>query len=144
MQTLPQPMITAFLALAALPTALFLSILVNRLVAYFVTPLFDWKKLDKRWIMYIAAVVGFILAWFAQINLLPTIFPNVVVGRIVTAFIIGGGANLIHDIIKSLKQAFGGTLFTGELSLEAGAVQTDEITVQPAAPAAAAPQGEPQ
>lgn len=134
MYTQPIPT-TDFFDLAAIPVALLLSILVNRLVAYFFTPVFVRMKWDRELLMYVAAVLGFALAWFAQINLLPAIFPNPLVGQIVSAVIVGGGANLIHDIIKSLGGAFGGTLMTEELSFASGALQTQEVTIQqPATP----------
>jgi hypothetical protein len=124
-----QPMQSIFFDPTVLVTALFLSLLVNRIVAYFATPIFESRKWNKKWLMYVSAFVGLLLSWFARLNLLPGLFPDPVVGILVTAFIVGGGANLIHDIIDGLGGAFGGTLLTGDVSLEKGAVQTQEISL---------------
>jgi hypothetical protein len=119
-----------------LAVALFLSLMVNRVVAYFATPIFEAQKWDRKWLMYVAALVGLALSWLANLNLLPGLFPNPLVGMLVTAVIVGGGANLIHDIIEALGSAFAGTLLTGKVSVERGAVQADTVTLEqhPATP----------
>jgi hypothetical protein len=126
----PQTVPVTFFDPGILAVALFLSLVVNRIVAYFATPIFEARKWDKRWLMYVSALVGLLLSWAANLNLLPGLFPNPLVGMIVTAVIVGGGANLIHDIIDSIGGAFGGTLLTGKVSVERGAVQADTLTFE--------------
>jgi hypothetical protein len=89
---------------SALQTAFLLAVLVNRLVAFFVTPIFERNHLDRFYLMYVSALVGFALTLFAGINLVPTLFTNTLVGQILTAIIVGGGANLLHDLTSGGTQ----------------------------------------
>ncbi len=75
-----------------------LMILANRLVEAIFTPIFDRYELDKVWLMYIAWIVSGIFVWFSGVNLFTGIIPSDVVGKIVTAVVAGGGANLLHDL----------------------------------------------
>lgn len=89
-----------------LSTAVLLSVLGNRLVAGLITPLFERKKWDKFWLMYIAWGVCGVVAALGEVNLLADVLPERiwgvlsgrVVGIVLTALISGGGANLIHDV----------------------------------------------
>lgn len=84
--------------------ALFLSLLVNRIVEGIAQPIRkQWPKLSLWWLIYVAWVVGGLLAFAAGINLLPDLFPDETVGRVVSAVIIGGGANLIKSIFNALE-----------------------------------------
>lgn len=112
--------------LGALPTAFFLAVLVNRLIAYFLTPLVEHQGWNKTFLMYAAALLGFALAMLAEVNLLPLIFPNPLVGRIVTGVIVGGGANLIHDVIG----AVGGVTNLTAGRVETGPVHADAVTIE--------------
>ena len=75
-------------------------ILANRLVESLVTPIFDKYDLDKFWLMYVAWAFSGIIVGFTQVNLFATHIPNEIVGLVLTAFVAGGGANLLHDLVS--------------------------------------------
>lgn len=84
--------------------ALFLSLLVNRIVEGIAQPIRkQWPNLSLWWLIYVAWIVGGLLAFLANINLVPDLFPDPLVGRVVSAVIIGGGANLIKSIFNALE-----------------------------------------
>jgi len=56
---------------------------------------------DLWWLLYLALATGFCIAWFAPVNLFGELMPNVIVGRILTGILVGGGASLIHDVFDS-------------------------------------------
>lgn len=85
-----------------LAIALFLSLVVNRIIEYAVKPVKQrYPDLDMWWLVYVAWVAGAALAWVAQINLFADYLPNPLAGLILTAIVVGGGANLLHDIFQS-------------------------------------------
>lgn len=88
--------------------AVFLSTVTNRLVAAFVKPLWTKFSLDPFWLLYISWLIGGALAWLAGINLVAVYIPDPLAGRILTAVVVGGGANLIHDLFD-LKPDSGST-----------------------------------
>ena len=73
-------------------------VLANRLVAALVTPLFDKYNLDKFWLMYPAWILAGVLVWLTGVNLFAAYIPNVLIGKILTAIVAGGGSNLLHDL----------------------------------------------
>lgn len=87
----------------ALTQAIFLATVNNRLIEYFVSPLFEayWPD-GRRWLLYVAALTGGLLSFLAGIDLLAA--AGVDLGQpanlIVSAVIVGGGANLIHDVLS--------------------------------------------
>jgi hypothetical protein len=88
----------------ALAAVLFLAFVNMKVIEYFVTPLFDRFKLDHGALLYIALLTGFGLGMTVDSTLfLPNLFVYPIVGRIVTAVLIGGGSNLIHDIVEGGK-----------------------------------------
>jgi hypothetical protein len=78
----------------------FLVVLVERVVAAFITPVFDKFKWDKFILIYIAWLLGALLVFGANINLLEKLIPTLppIVGQILSAIVAGGGANLLHDV----------------------------------------------
>jgi hypothetical protein len=78
----------------------FLVVLVERVVAAFVTPIFDKFKWDKFILIYIAWLLGALLVFGANINLLEKLIPTLppIIGQILSAIVAGGGANLLHDV----------------------------------------------
>ena len=50
--------------------------------------------------VYINLVTGFLIGWFAQVNLLAGIVPEETVGRILSSLLIGGGSSLLYKIFK--------------------------------------------
>ena len=84
-----------------LSIALFLSIVTNRLIAAFTAPIKQkYPTLDMWWLIYVAWVVAGGLAWASGINLFDAYLPDPLIGRILTATVCGGGANLLNDIFK--------------------------------------------
>ena len=82
-----------------LTVALFLSVLTNRVVEAFVAPLKKrYPDFDMWWLVYVAWIVGGFVGWLANVNLFVAYIPSELAGRVMTAVVIGGGANLINDI----------------------------------------------
>jgi len=73
-------------------------VLANRLIAALVTPLFEKYNWDKYWLMYASWVLSGILVWLAGVNLFAAFIPGELIGKILTAVVAGGGANLLHDL----------------------------------------------
>jgi len=97
----------AVLAPTPIETALFLVFVVNRFTAGAITPIFDKFKWDKFYLMYVSWVVGALVVFLADINLFAAYLPaNVeIIGRLLTALLAGGGANILHDITDNQKPA---------------------------------------
>jgi hypothetical protein len=78
--------------------AVFLSLVNNRVIEYFAIPLFERFKWDKSLLLYVSAITGFAIALLANADLfMPGLFTPLV-SKIISAIIIAGGSNLIHDI----------------------------------------------
>ncbi len=73
-------------------------VLANRLVAALITPIFDKYAWDKFWLMFVAWALAGVFVWLADVNLFAAFIPNALVGKILTAVVAGGGANLLHDL----------------------------------------------
>lgn len=73
-------------------------VLANRLVAALVTPIFDKYGWDKFWLMFVSWVLSGVFVWLTGVNLFAPYIPNVLVGKVLTAVVAGGGANLLHDL----------------------------------------------
>lgn len=88
-----------------LEKALYIATLGNRLVEALVAPI--WKKfeLDTFWLMPIAWVVCGVLGALAGLNLFADVFPDPLVGVILTAIAIGCGANFLHDFFDFFKKS---------------------------------------
>lgn len=88
-----------------LAIVLALAVLANRLVAAFITPLFEKYQLDRFWLLYVAWAVAGVLVWLTGVNLFAAYIPSALAGQILTAICAGGGANLFHDLVdKPLVQ----------------------------------------
>lgn len=86
----------------ALVIALFLATVTNRLVEAVVAPVKQkYPSLDLWYLIYVAWVVGGLLAWLSGVNLFAEYLPGELVGRILTAIVVGGGANLIADMFPT-------------------------------------------
>lgn len=86
--------------MGALAAAILIAIFGERVVQYFVTPLFEKYGWDKTWLLYVGALPGFILCVAAKIDLFAMlgIALPYYLGVIATGIAVGGGANLVHDI----------------------------------------------
>ena len=57
----------------------------------------------RWWLIYVALVVGAALGWFSGRNMFLVLEIPVVVGRILTALLIGGGTQLIHRVVNQAR-----------------------------------------
>ena len=73
-------------------------VLANRLVEMLVTPLFDKYGWDKFWLMYPAWILSGVFVWVTGVNLFAAFIPDPLIGKILTAIVAGGGANLLYDL----------------------------------------------
>lgn len=86
----------------ALTSALLLAVVVKSVLDAIAEPLRNkFPQLDLWWFDYVALVVGGVAAWFAEINLFAPYFANELLGRLMTAFVIGGGAKLINQVFSN-------------------------------------------
>ena len=90
--------------------AITLATVTNRLVACFVTPIFVKFKLDTWWQMPVAWIVGALLSLLMRVHIVAALFAALPGGivyvspladLILTAILVGGGANLISDIVSA-------------------------------------------
>lgn len=85
----------------AFATALFLSVASNRLVEAVVAPIkLKFPALDMWWLIYVTWLVGGGLCYLAGVNLFAAMLPNVMAGQVLTALVVGGGSNLLHDVFQ--------------------------------------------
>ena len=96
-----------------LTIALFLSVVANRLTEAVVKPLkIKFPALDLWWLIYPTWVLGGGLAWIAGVDLFAAYFPQAgLVGRLLTAVLVGGGSNLIADVFGQKR----GLIVPGEI-----------------------------
>ena len=82
--------------------ALFLSFLAERLVEHFVGKPLEEKlpQVDRWWLIYVALAVGSIVSWLAGLNIFGDMMPELL-GRILTCVIVGGGSELVHEIVSA-------------------------------------------
>lgn len=81
--------------------ALFLSIVAKSVVDAVAEPLRQkFPKLDLWWLIYVAWVVGGVLSFLAKVDLFVGTFSDPVIGQVLTAVLVGGGAKLINDLFK--------------------------------------------
>lgn len=84
--------------------ALFLSLSANRIIEAFVAPLKKrYPDLDLWWLIYVTWVAGGVLSYAAGVNLFAAVVPtlNPTAGLVLTALVVGGGANLIADLFPN-------------------------------------------
>jgi hypothetical protein len=74
-------------------------VLANRLVEMLITPVFDHYSWDKFALMYVAWGFAGALVFLAGVNLFEAYIPSVIVGKVLTAVVAGGGSNLLHDLV---------------------------------------------
>ena len=84
-------------------TASFLSLAANRIIEAVVAPVkLKFPKLDLWWLMYMTWMLGGALAYVSGLNLFAAPLPGLapVVGQVLTALVVGGGSNLLHDVFQ--------------------------------------------
>lgn len=82
-----------------LPIGLFLAAVNTALINYLAEPVRQkYPNLDLWWLLYVALGTGFVIAWFAGVNLFGAYIENELLGRVLSGFLVGGGSSLIHDV----------------------------------------------
>lgn len=91
-------------AVSLVAVIILLAAINYEVVDYLQQPLkaFAWYT-GREWIViYVAFVTGFLLAWFAGVNVLSEVAPVITdpwVGRVVTGALVGMGSRRIHDLL---------------------------------------------
>ena len=86
--------------IATLPIAFLLAVANKALVDYLADPIrAKYPNADLWWLVYVAFGTGALIGWFSGVNLFAVVQSmHPIVGRVLTACVIGGGSSLIHDI----------------------------------------------
>ena len=84
---------------------IFLATINTELVDFLKTPIERrFPEADLWWMQYVNLVTGGLIAWFGGANVLAGMdafsFGDPIFGRILSAFLVGGGSNLIFRIFK--------------------------------------------
>ncbi len=87
------------LAVEQLVVALLLAVTNSKIVDYVAEPVRKkFPNADLWWLVYVSLVTGACIGWFGEINLFAGVVPSVLLGRVLSSILIGGGASLLHDI----------------------------------------------
>lgn len=82
-----------------LANGLFLAAVNTALVNYLAEPVRQrWPDLDLWWLLYVALATGFVISWFADVNLFAATIEHEVLGRVLSGLFVGGGSSLIHNV----------------------------------------------
>jgi len=82
-----------------LATGLFLAAVNTKVVDFLAAPIRQrYPDLDLWWLLYVALATGAAISWLSGVNLFDGVIESVVLGRVLSAALVGGGASLIHDI----------------------------------------------
>jgi len=88
-----------------LTIAIFLVLVNERLVSWFVEPLFTKFSVDTDWLKYVALVTGGVIVFLSGVNLFAAHMPDPIVGRVLTSIVAGGGSNLLYDTFSAARRA---------------------------------------
>jgi len=90
--------------LEPISTAIFFSAASQQIIEAIVRPVKQkFPNLDMWWLIYVTWVAGGALSWLANLNLFSQYFVNPEVGRILTAFVVGGGSQLVSEVFKGIS-----------------------------------------
>lgn len=90
---------------SVLMIALFLIAVVERVTEAFFSPICERFKIDTKWLMYVAWILGGVIVYLANVNLFDfaeKMDPRV--GQVLTAIVAGGGSNLLHDLFSNMQR----------------------------------------
>lgn len=83
--------------------ALFLAVANQAIVDALANPIRKkYPNLDMWWLFYVSLATGFVIGWFSGVNIFDGYIDGLL-GQIMTALCVGGGASLIHDIFDAVK-----------------------------------------
>jgi hypothetical protein len=84
--------------------AVFLATINFAILSYIASPLkAKWPELDLWWFKWLALATGFVICWFAPLNILGDYVSNVILARILTALVVGCGAEIINVVFGASK-----------------------------------------
>ena len=94
-------------ALVNVALTILLAFVVEILVEHLVgKPLEQAAPMFPRWwLIYVSLVGGAALGWFSEVNIFEGLIP-VLVGRIVTSILIGGGSQIVHAVVNKARDPF--------------------------------------
>ncbi|MCA9942842.1 MAG: hypothetical protein KC449_05150 [Anaerolineales bacterium] len=82
-----------------LALALLLAVANTKVIDYFAEPAKKkYPGVDFWWLIYVALLTGAGIAWFSGVNLFADLIAHALVGRVLSAVLVGGGSSLIHDV----------------------------------------------
>ena len=84
--------------------ALFLVLVNERLVEWFIQPLFTRFAVDTEWLKYVALITGGVIVFLSGVNLFVAYMPDPLVGRVLTSIVAGGGSNLLYDTFSAARR----------------------------------------
>ena len=86
-------------------TLVVLSVVLEKLIAAIIQPLFVRLKWDTWWLLYVSFLVGGLFGWATELNAFPTMFAVAWVGRVLTALACGAGPTFLFDLIDNGQAA---------------------------------------
>jgi SNF family Na+-dependent transporter len=81
-----------------------IAVVIEKLIAALVQPLFIKLKIDTWWLLYVSFVVGGLFGWATGLNAFP-VFTSAGIGQLLTALICGAGPTFLYDLIDNGQQA---------------------------------------
>ena len=81
--------------------------LVNRAIIHYLAAPVERKfpELDMWWLVYVSFATGAALSAVNGLNFFELYLDNQVVGLVLTAAAVGGGSNLLQDVVKAFSGA---------------------------------------
>ena len=97
------------LVLVNIALALFLAFIVEVLIEHFIAKPLEHAApfLDRWWLIYVALVFGGLVSWFCKLNIFAELEIPELVGLLLTAVLVGGGAPLIHSVVNKARDPLG-------------------------------------
>ncbi len=75
-----------------------------KIIEAIISPLWERFELDRFWLLYVGLVIGGALGWFTGLNAFPVFVEAPLIGRVLTALVIGLGPSFIWDLLDGPKQ----------------------------------------
>ena len=64
-------------------------------------------SVPRWWLIYVSLAGGAVLGWCGQVNLFEGLIP-VLVGRIATSALVGGGSQILHAVVNKARDPLAG------------------------------------
>jgi hypothetical protein len=116
----------------ALGIAIFLAGLNWAILNYIASPIHaKWPNYDLWWFKWVALATGFVIGWFAGLNILGQYIANPILARILTGIVVGGGSEIINTVFGTAKST---PDLRGLQAVVAGGVALDAAPPEPVEP----------